>query len=92
MKKFKKPISVFLCFCLLFTAMLPAVFAAEETDYTIIDPYEGVDWENWEQYKANLHTHSTFSDGEFTLPVMVEKYCNPTNWYKGSPKGYNDFV
>jgi len=73
-KTVKKTVSVFLCFCLLLTAALPAVRAAGETDYTIVDPYEGVDWENWEQYKANLHTHSTFSDGEFTLPDMVEKY------------------
>lgn len=26
------------------------------------------------------------------LPVIVEKYCYPANWYKGSPKEYNDFA
>ena len=60
----------------LFSAFSPACFAAAETDYTIVDPYAEVDWDTFRQYKANLHTHSTFSDGEFTLPVMVDKYYN----------------
>lgn len=29
---------------------------------------------------------------EEDLPVIVEKYCYPANWYKGSPKEYNNFA
>lgn len=76
MKTSSKILAVILSVSLLLSLFMPAVLAASETDYTIIDPYAAVDWNSWEQYKANLHTHSTFSDGEFTLPDMVEKYYN----------------
>ena len=54
-------------------ATVPA-FAQNTVDYTLVSPYDSVDWDSWDYYKANLHTHSTYSDGEFTLPDMVEKY------------------
>ena len=74
MKLRTKALAMILSASLLLTLWTPAVLAAESTDYTILDPYAAVDWSSWDQYKANLHTHSTFSDGEFTLPDMVEKY------------------
>ena len=51
--------SAALALVLLFTAF-PAAFALgeKETDYTIINPYEQVDWSEWKTYKANLHTLS----------------------------------
>ncbi|MBQ6164612.1 MAG: hypothetical protein IJK23_09070 [Clostridia bacterium] len=76
MKKLLKPLCVLLTALLLGSVLPFSVLAAGETDYTVVDPYAAVDWETWGQYKANLHTHSTFSDGEFTLPDMVEKYYN----------------
>ena len=74
MKRFARFVSCLLTLVLCLGVAAPAVLAAAPTDYTIIDPYAAVDWDTYTQYKANLHTHSTFSDGEFTLPDMVEKY------------------
>lgn len=74
MSKLMKTVGVLLAALILGSALMPAATAAAPTDYEIVDPYAAVDWDTWEQYKANLHTHSTFSDGEFTLPDMVEKY------------------
>lgn len=42
--------------------------------YTITNPYETVDWDTWGLYKANLHTHTTYSDGEMLLSDVVESY------------------
>jgi len=43
-------------------------------DYTIISPYEEVDWDTWGTYKTNLHTHSKASDGNNEIPEIVEEY------------------
>ena len=74
-KNFKRILSAALALVLLFTAF-PAAFALgeKETDYTIVNPYEQVDWSEWKTYKANLHTHCDASDGEPTLDEMVEAY------------------
>lgn len=59
-------------------AILAGVFstiglaASAEIDYTIISPYADVDW-SWKQYKADLHSHTTASDGDDTLKDMIEK-------------------
>ncbi|HZK39841.1 MAG TPA: hypothetical protein VFD23_06800 [Clostridia bacterium] len=42
--------------------------------YTITNPYETVDWNTWSHYKANLHTHSTVSDGKDTFVDTIEEY------------------
>ena len=47
---------------------------AYQYDFTITSPYADVDWNAYGQYKANLHAHSTSSDGSDTLAAMVEKY------------------
>ena len=58
-------------------AMLAGVFstvglAAEaDIDYVITSPYADVDW-SCEQYKADLHSHTTASDGDDTLKAMTE--------------------
>lgn len=69
----KKALSVLLSLSLMLTFMLPA-FAAGGTDYTIINPYDCVDWDSFGTYKANLHTHSTASDGDVELSDMAELY------------------
>lgn len=43
-------------------------------NYDIINPYETVDWNNWKHYKANLHTHSTASDGSVSFDKMIEAH------------------
>jgi hypothetical protein len=40
----------------------------------IMNPYEGVDWETHTQYKANLHTHTTMSDGRLNPHMVVDHY------------------
>jgi hypothetical protein len=42
--------------------------------WEILNPYEGVDWENHIQYKANFHTHTTRSDGRLNPQVVVDRY------------------
>lgn len=43
-------------------------------DYVITNPYATVDWDTWGRYKANLHTHSTVSDGGATFTEMIEAH------------------
>ena len=40
----------------------------------VTNPYAQIDWENHGQYKANLHTHTTHSDGRMSPQVVVDKY------------------
>lgn len=50
-------------------------FSAQyEKDYTISNPYASVDWASYGQYKANLHAHSTNSDGGNLTSEMVEDH------------------
>lgn len=68
----KKVIAVVLSVLMVCTMGVTA-FAAE-TDYTITNPYANVDWETYEAYKADLHSHSNASDGDNTLKEMVERH------------------
>ena len=62
MRKIKKFISVICVVALLAGVLSTGVYAAgAERDYTIISPYADVDW-SWNQYKADLHTHTTGYD------------------------------
>ncbi len=76
MKKTKKLLSLILCIilCLQLGSMC---FAAEaNTDYTIVNPYKDVIWSGdnaWGAYKGSLHSHSTYSDADETLSVMVKE-------------------
>lgn len=42
--------------------------------WDIDNPYEQVDWDAHRQYKANLHTHTTRSDGRMNPHTVVDKY------------------
>jgi hypothetical protein len=42
--------------------------------FTIINPYEQVDWSTYNQYKAAFHVHSTNSDGSHTVARMAERH------------------
>ncbi len=71
--------SVLLCFALLLqaAALGTTAFAAENDSYTIVSPYKDVVWsgENaWGAYRGNLHSHTTYSDGNLDLDTMVKKY------------------
>jgi len=52
---------------------------AAGSDYVIVSPYEDVIWEGenaWGAYKGTLHTHTTYSDADESLSVMIKEYYN----------------
>jgi hypothetical protein len=40
----------------------------------VLNPYSGVDWSSWKQYKANYHTHTTQSDGDKGRHDTIKQY------------------
>ncbi|NLX13208.1 MAG: hypothetical protein GXY44_06070 [Phycisphaerales bacterium] len=40
----------------------------------VVDPYANIDWSSFGQYKANLHTHTTQSDGSLTPDQVIDEY------------------
>ncbi len=73
MKNFKKIMALILSAAMLLTAA-PVAFASADFDYEITSPYETIDFSTVNQYKTDLHSHTTFSDGHETLPAMVERH------------------
>lgn len=69
----KKIISIIIATIMTFSCCIIS-FAAEDVDYTINNPYETVDFKNWDQYKADLHCHTTASDGDEDMDVMIEEH------------------
>lgn len=73
MRGFRKIAALILAAAVLAT-FVPFSYAAQETDYKITNPYAEVDFGTWNQYKTDLHCHTTFSDGRCTLPETVERH------------------
>ncbi len=72
--KFKKVLAVLMSVLMLF-AVSPMTMAQDaDTDYKIDNPYKNVNFETDGVYKADLHSHTTFSDGSNPLPDMVERH------------------
>ncbi len=71
---FKKFFAVFMAAALALTAIPFAFASGTDVDYAIDNPYAGVDFSTYNQYKADLHSHTTFSDGSNSLPDMVERH------------------
>ncbi len=72
---FRKTAGAILASTALISSVACAAAAADiEKDYTIVSPYESVDWSTYDTYKANLHAHTTASDGDVTLSDMVQAY------------------
>jgi len=61
-------------FLLLLIAPLVILFQGCAPKWEIDNPYENVDWENHQHYKANLHTHTTRSDGSLSPQEVVDRY------------------
>lgn len=40
----------------------------------IANPYDGIDWETVGRYRANLHTHTTGSDGSLNPHEAIDRY------------------
>ena len=72
--KFKKALAVVMSILMLFTIAPVAMAADADTDYTIENPYANVNFETDKAYKADLHSHTTFSDGSNPLPDMVARH------------------
>ncbi len=73
----KKALSIVLS--LLMVMQFAAVGFAADSDYKIVSPYEDVIWDGegaWGAYKGTIHTHTTYSDADDTLPVMQKEYYN----------------
>lgn len=70
----KKSLSVFLAVLMLFSFVCLPAGAAGTKQYTVINPYENVDWDNIDTYKACLHCHTTASDGQFPLNEWLQLY------------------
>lgn len=73
MKNFKKISAVLLAVAMLVTCA-PIAFANADVDYEITSPYENLNFDSLNQYKADLHSHTTFSDGNNPLPEMVQRH------------------
>ncbi|MBQ6022495.1 MAG: PHP domain-containing protein [Clostridia bacterium] len=69
----KKVISLILAAVLCLSTVCCA-FAAEGDAYTILNPYEGVDWQTYHAYKTALHSHTNASDGNQTLRQSLERH------------------
>lgn len=77
MKNAKKVLSILLSTIMLM--QFAVIGFAADADYTIVSPYEDVIWEGdgaWGAYKGTIHSHTTYSDADDTLPVMVKEYYN----------------
>ena len=77
-KSVKRIISAVLCLSMLFAISSVAIAAEdtekEELNFTITSPYDGVDWDNWKQYKASLHSHTDASDGGQSIEESVKSH------------------
>lgn len=75
--KLKKITAISLCVIMLFSTT-SIVYADDDIkgqyDYTITSPYDSVDWANWKQYKASLHSHTDASDADQTIADSVKKH------------------
>ena len=48
--------------------------ATQAAAFTVVNPYEAVDWASFGQYKAALHVHTTHSDGSATPAETVRRH------------------
>ena len=72
----KKLFCVVLSMLMIMQMGIMCVTASAANDYTIVSPYKDVIWEGenaWGAYKGSLHSHTTYSDADDTLPVMVKE-------------------
>ncbi len=70
----KKTLSLALSAVMLFSFASIAFASGTDVDYKITNPYANVDFDTYSAYKADLHSHTTFSDGHDSLPAMTERH------------------
>jgi hypothetical protein len=59
---------------LLIVAAVLTGAASGATAWDIQNPYAGVDWDRYQQHKANFHTHTTMSDGRSSPREVIDRY------------------
>ena len=80
MKSIKKSLSLLLAIVMVLGSIIPGidlatkVLAQEEKRIVIHNPYKDVEWEKYDQYKANFHSHTTESDGKNKPVEMIEEH------------------
>ena len=72
-KIFRISLSFTLCLSLLGAIALMG-YAAPEPAYTIGNPYASVDWDSFQAYKTQLHTHTNASDGAVPMDKVIEEH------------------
>ena len=70
----KQKSSGFNKYLLVFLLMQLFILTGCYSGYEIQNPYNQVDWKKDKQYKANLHTHTTRSDGSATPQNVMDSY------------------
>lgn len=55
-------------------AVLPVDVADLSWIQVVVNPYADVDWVNFERHKANMHTHTTQSDGSLSPNQTITEY------------------
>lgn len=70
----KKLFAVFLAVLTALPIIGVSAFAADAKNYIITNPYENVDWDTWDAYKTQLHSHTNASDGYLTIHEYVQKH------------------
>lgn len=73
MKNSNRIVALILATVMAFSGCIVAS-AQEDVDYTINNPYSTVDFDNWGQYKTDLHCHTTASDGDADMDEMIEEH------------------
>jgi|GEM_PF-562759 len=59
---------------LLTAVMIGLQYAVAVSSNTIINPYENVNWDTFGRHRANLHSHTTESDGHHTPSELIYDY------------------
>lgn len=73
--KLKKTISIIMSAVVATTCTALGAFAVDkDLDYKINSPYASVDWNSYKQYKTDLHSHTTATDGESTKQETIEQH------------------
>jgi len=56
--------------------MLTMVAGCQETSHVkmVVNPYDQINWQKADQHKANLHTHTTASDGRLSPQRTIDEY------------------
>lgn len=72
--KLKKLLAIVMSASMVVSGAAISAYATDGVDFDITSPYKNVNWNTYHQYKADLHTHSTASDGSLTKTETVEAH------------------